>query len=244
MEDIFSEEQGVYDNAVSYSAGLSDGESVEKSKFDALAKEYARLLKQLRRTIKLSDRVADNLNANVYDLREKIHIDALTGIYNRRFMDDNLERIMKSQARSGGTLSVLMMDVDFFKKYNDTYGHSEGDQCLKAVAAAVKESLERPDDLAIRYGGEEFAVILPDTDEIGARYVAGKILVAMRDKKIPHEKNDAADCVTISIGVVASAVGHSQTADDFIKQADKALYISKDSGRNRYTFIDFEEENQ
>jgi len=242
MEDIFSEEQGIYDTAVLHIKETENDTHIVKSKFEGLTKEYGRLLKQLRRTIKLSDRVADNLNTSIYDLRDKIHIDALTGIYNRRFMEDNLDRIIKSIARTGGCLSVLMMDVDFFKRYNDTYGHSEGDTCLKTVADAIKESLSRPDDLAIRYGGEEFSVILPETDEPGARFIAGKILTNMREKNVPHEANDAAPCVTISIGVTTGIVSREQSGDDYLKQADKALYMSKESGRNRYTYLGFEEE--
>ena len=242
MEDIFSEEQKIYDDAVGFLANTGDSEVIDKARYEELAKEYNRLLKQLRRATKLADRAAGNLNTSKYDLLDKVNLDALTGIYNRRFMEDSLKRIIKSTSRSGGLLSVLMMDVDFFKKYNDTYGHSEGDVCLIAVAAAIRDSLDRADDFAARYGGEEFVAVLPNTDEMGARVIAGKILENIRAKNIPHEKNEAASCVTISIGVTTSEVEHSQTGDDYIKQADKALYKSKESGRNRYTFIEFVEE--
>jgi len=244
MEDIFSEEQRVYDNALSLSAQLGNGESIEKTDFDELTKEYGRLLKQLRRATKLADRAAGNLNTSKYDLLDKVNVDALTGIYNRRFMEDSLKRIVKSLARSDGMLSVMMLDVDFFKRFNDTYGHGEGDICLIAVANAIKESLSRPDDFVARYGGEEFVVVLPGTDEMGARVMAGRILENMRAKKIPHEKNDAADCVTISIGVTTGDVEQGHNAEEYVKQADKALYKSKESGRNRYTFIDFAEKGE
>jgi len=242
MDDIFSDEQEILDNAVAYSTGLENDSNVDKARYDGIVKEYGRLLKQLRRVTKLSDRASGDLNKSKHDLMDKVHFDALTGIYNRRFMEDSLKRILKSLARSGGTLSVLMMDVDFFKKYNDNYGHSEGDACLIAVAKALSASLSRADDFVARYGGEEFVVVLPDTDESGARVIAGRVLSNVRAQNIQHEKNEAADHVTISIGVTTSGVKQEQSGDDYIKQADKALYMSKQSGRNRYTFIDFEEE--
>jgi diguanylate cyclase (GGDEF)-like protein/PAS domain S-box-containing protein len=169
---------------------------------------------------------------------EKIYYDALTGIYNRRFFDENLERYIKSISRSGSTLSLLMIDIDFFKKYNDTYGHSEGDNCLKIIAETLFKSITRTDDFVTRYGGEEFAVILPNTDENGARLIAEKLLQNVQYCNIPHEKSDVANCVTISIGVTSGKPKHTQNAKDYIKRADEMLYISKQEGRNRYTYGD------
>jgi diguanylate cyclase (GGDEF)-like protein len=244
MNDIFNEEQKILDDAVLYLKKLKNGAAFDLGRYDEIVKEYSRLLRQLRRVTKLSDRAAGNLNEHKHNLLDKVNFDALTGIYNRRFMEDNLKRLIKSLARSGGTLSLLLMDVDYFKKYNDNYGHSEGDACLKVIAETIAGSLSRANDFAARYGGEEFAVILPDTDESGARYLAGKILENIRAKKIPHEKSDVASFTTISIGVTTSIVERTQSGDDYIKQADKALYQSKQKGRNRYTYIDFREEEQ
>ncbi|MCL1819853.1 MAG: GGDEF domain-containing protein [Oscillospiraceae bacterium] len=241
MDDIFSDEQIILDNAVLYSSELKSGAAVEKNRYDEIVKEYGRLLKQLRRVTKLSDRASGNLNTSKHDLLDKVHFDALTGIYNRRFMEDSLKRIIKSLARSGGILSLMMIDIDYFKKYNDTYGHSDGDVCLKAVAETLKGSLFRADDFVARYGGEEFSVVLPDTDESGARMIAEKILENVRTRSIPHEKNEVAGHVTVSIGITTSDVEHGHSWGEYIKQADKALYQSKQNGRNRYTFINFEE---
>jgi len=242
MDDIFEVEQEIYDKALLISKDPESGETIDKAVYGKLVKEYGRLLKQLRRTIKLSDRATNDLSASKNDLLDKVNIDALTGIYNRRFMEDSLKRTVKSLTRTGGSLSVLMMDVDFFKKFNDTYGHSEGDVCLVAVAETIKESLARADDFVARYGGEEFVAVLPNTDEMGARFVAGRILENMRARKILHEKNEAADCVTISIGVTSGEVERSNSGDDYLKLADKALYMSKENGRNRYTYIHFGED--
>ena len=239
MDDIFSDEQKIYDDAVLYLTELKDGAMADKAQYKSIVKEYGRLLKQLRRVTKLSDRTAEGLSESRNDLLDKVHVDVLTGIYNRRYMEDSLVRIIKSLSRSGSILSVMMIDVDFFKKYNDTYGHSEGDICLKIVAESIAGSLSRADDFAARYGGEEFVVILPSTDESGARLVAGKIVKNIRARKILHEKSDAADHVTLSVGVTTGLVGKNQTGDDYIKRADIALYQSKQNGRNRYTYIDF-----
>lgn len=229
--DIFETEQRIFDEAVKR-------ENADDA-YKALTKEYGRLLKQLRRTTRLADRTTANLNESNEDLNDKIHYDVMTGIYNRRFMDDNLARIIRSLAREGGVLSVLMVDVDFFKRYNDTYGHSKGDDCLKVIASALSEGLMRANDFAARYGGEEFVVVLPGTDESEARVIANRLLENVREKNIPHEKNDAAPCVTISIGVTTAEVERTQTGVDYIKRADEALYLSKQNGRNCYTFISF-----
>ena len=201
--------------------------------------------------VKVNYMGSDVIIAYTRDLREikkleqqakEIYYDALTGIYNRRYFDENLERIIKSISRSNGNLSLLMVDIDFFKNYNDTYGHSAGDNCLIKITAALSETVARKDDFVARYGGEEFVVVLPHTGEHGAQFVADKLLESVRKLGIPHEKSDAAPMVTISIGGTASSVINTQKAVEYIKTADKALYMSKQNGRNRYTYMSFEED--
>jgi len=243
MDDLFSAEQKVFDDAVLYSQELRHGAAFDPDRFDVFVKEYGRLLRQLRRATKVSDRATGNLHTSNEDLVGKVHFDALTGLYNRRFMEECLKRVIRTAARSGSCLSVMIMDVDFFKRYNDTYGHSEGDACLKAVAETIAGCLSRTDDFAVRYGGEEFVVVLPNTDETGARVIANKILEAIRARNIPHEKNDAAECVTISIGLTMGYIEYGHTGEDYIRRADAALYQSKKNGRNQYTYINFKEES-
>ena len=237
--DIYEDEQQIFDEASDRVTAMENGEHFDYDEYAKLTKEYGKILKQLRRITRITDRTAKGLHEDNLDLTDKVHFDSLTGIYNRRFMEERLKQIIKTMLRSGGELSVLMMDIDYFKKYNDTYGHSEGDICLKAIAEAISASLLRADDFAARYGGEEFAVILPNTDESGARVIAEKIIENIRAKNIPHEKNEAADCVTISIGITTSIVKRGQTGSDYIKRADEALYLSKDNGRNQYSILDF-----
>ena len=175
---------------------------------------------------------------DISNLLDKSYKDALTCIYNRRFLDERLAQIVKSLLRSSSTLSVLMIDIDHFKKYNDTYGHEAGDGCLRAVALALSQCVSREEDFVARYGGEEFTVILPNTDKNGAKVIAEKLLEKMREYNIPHKASDVADYVTISIGGTTCVVKHSQNPQDYIKVADKALYESKKNGRNRYTYGD------
>ena len=180
-------------------------------------------------------RINSELNRERNTYRDMSLIDALTGIYNRRFLEENLERTIKALSRSESKLSILMLDVDYFKKYNDTYGHNMGDTCLKAVANTLAKSIVRSDDFIARYGGEEFVVVLPNADEQGAKKVAERLLKNIRTLNIPHEKNDAASFVTVSIGGATNIVNHSHTVDHYFKRADEALYKSKQKGRNRYT---------
>jgi len=164
-------------------------------------------------------------------------IDPLTGIYNKRFLNGNLKKIIRSLSRSDGDLSVLMIDIDFFKKYNDTYGHDMGDTCLKAVSNTLAGCITREEDFAARYGGEEFVVVLPNTGKDGAELLAEKIRGRIYECFIPHKTSDIADFVTVSIGGTTGIVKHSHHETDFINRADEALYKSKHEGRNRYTFV-------
>jgi len=168
-------------------------------------------------------------------------IDPLTSIYNRRYLDGSLKKIIRTHSRTGGSLSVLMIDIDYFKKYNDTYGHDAGDDCLGMIAGALSQCVIRDDDFIARFGGEEFAAVLPNTDENGARLVAERMLDKLRECNIPHGTSDIAAYVTVSIGGTTGIINHLQHGSDYIKAADKALYESKNNGRNRYTFMKLEE---
>jgi len=166
----------------------------------------------------------------------EVYYDSLTGIYNRRYFDENLNRLIKLLSRSGNLLSLMLIDIDHFKKYNDTYGHSDGDKCLKTVAEILSKTLTRDTDFVARYGGEEFAVVLPNANMEGACNIAEKLIQNIQKQNIPHETNETAPFLTISIGVVTGIVNHTQNSVDFIKQADKMLYLSKHNGRNRFNF--------
>jgi diguanylate cyclase (GGDEF)-like protein len=238
--DLFESEQKTSERAAVIVRNALEGEEISAEEYVKLADAYDRLLEQLRRATHLSDRTASVLYESTLDLVDKVHHDAMTGIYNRRYMEDGLKRVISTMTRSGGgKLSVLMMDLDFFKKYNDEYGHDMGDGCLKAVAKAFEESILRPGDFVVRYGGEEFVAVLPNTDESGACEVATRILKNVRKLNLKHGKSEISDIVTVSIGITSASVLDTRNGLDLIRRADEALYTSKHSGRNRYTYKSF-----
>ncbi len=161
-------------------------------------------------------------------------LDGLTGIANRRRFDEALESEWRRGRREGTQLSLLLIDVDFFKRYNDHYGHLEGDDCLRKVAAALKRSAHRPADLVARYGGEEFCILMGDTDAPGAAQVAETARRAIEELAIPHARSEAAGCVTISLGSATLTPGSHFDGAQLIKLADAALYEAKKDGRNRH----------
>lgn len=158
--------------------------------------------------------------------------DGLTGIANRRYYDEYLATEWERMARDRKPLSLLMCDIDFFKKYNDAYGHLEGDSCLQSVAEAINKSCKRPADLAARYGGEEFTVVLPDTDMEGAKLVAESILDAINKLNIEHYDSPEGH-VTLSIGASSLLPVHGGDVRMLAQRADAALYRAKTLGRNR-----------
>lgn len=169
--------------------------------------------------------------ANV--LLQKLNgLDGLTGIANRRKFDETLAQEWQRAMRGKSSVALLMCDVDDFKMFNDTYGHLAGDQCLKRVAAVLTEQLKRPGDMVVRYGGEEFAVILPDTSIEGAVRVANACRRQLQALAIPNERSLPQGTVTISIGAADAMPGENFTLDKLIEAADRALYAAKHRGRN------------
>ena len=180
-------------------------------------------------------RVKNHLELKKYrDILERISlIDGLTGIANRRNFDQTLEKEWRRALRKGDILSLAVVDIDFFKKYNDYYGHLEGDKCLQDVSSILKESLYRAADLVARYGGEEFVVLLPSTTNVEALVVLERIRSNVEELRIPHKMSEVAEHVTVSIGLASAWPGADKTSSDLIRQADTALYQAKNSGRNR-----------
>lgn len=166
-------------------------------------------------------------------LRQLSALDGLTELANRRFFDEFLEREWQRAKRSKMPISLLMADIDFFKAYNDTYGHLAGDDCLKRVALVIKNRLKRPGDLAARYGGEEFAGILTETDAVGALRVAEDIRRGIEDLQINHSASPISNNITISIGVATVSATANNSPTFLIDSSDKALYMAKQKGRNR-----------
>ncbi|NOQ13595.1 MAG: diguanylate cyclase [Methyloprofundus sp.] len=157
--------------------------------------------------------------------------DALTGISNRRHMDDHLNNEWQRAIRNHSSISFILMDIDCFKQYNDSYGHPQGDECLKKVARALNEQVNRSTDLVARYGGEEFAIILCDTDN--AEFVAEKCRQAIEQLKIPHDFSNVENVISISVGLFTYHPENGSTPGFIFDRADKALYKAKMSGKNK-----------
>ena len=161
-------------------------------------------------------------------------VDPLTGVLNRRSFDHIAELEWKKSLRSGQALSLIMLDVDHFKAYNDHYGHFEGDRCLVQVAEVLQSMVYREDDIVARYGGEEFVILLPNVDAVGAYEVAERMLNSVFGRRMIHAKAENG-FVTASLGVATMVATRGQTVTDLVKEADIALYQSKQTGRNRVT---------
>lgn len=173
------------------------------------------------------------------DLLENLStLDGLTGIPNRRRFDEFIKREWMKAVREPVLLSLIFIDIDFFKAFNDTYGHGAGDECLKNVAKTLQNTAKRPMDFVARYGGEEFVCVLPGTDLDGAMRVATCMRESIENLNIPHSKSIVSDNISVSLGVVTTLPKKKSSPDAFIESADKALYQAKRQGRNRIVNID------
>jgi len=182
---------------------------------------------------KLQSAQKDLLQANK-ELERLALYDQLTGLANRRNFDETLERQFKLSARNKSALSLIICDIDFFKIYNDTYGHLAGDECIQQISQAIKKAIYRPTDLACRYGGEEFALILPETPLEGARHIAELIRQQVIELGVVHESSPASGSVTLSLGVATAYLEAGvESPEELINAADIALYLAKESGRNQ-----------
>ena len=212
-----------------------------------VAHRYQQLENWVSEEIEILSRIVDQLAIAIqhselhYQLQaanEQLHhlanTDGLTKLANRRCFDCHIGREWKRLKRDQLPLSLILCDIDYFKKYNDFYGHPQGDACLKRVAQAISGAAHRPADLAARYGGEEFGVLLPNTDGRGAAQVARRIQKAVAELKIPHEKSDCNPYVTLSMGISSLIPSGDLTPAQFVKIADVALYTAKQKGRDQY----------
>ncbi len=160
-------------------------------------------------------------------------IDGLTGIFNRRHFDELFTQEWQRSRRSGSLLSILLMDIDYFKLFNDNYGHGAGDDCLRKVAGCLSGRLERATDIVARYGGEEFVCLLPETNRDGARHIGERLRSCIAALKIPHAHSPSADHITISIGGATIKPEKTTSPQDLLNLSDQRLYEAKRLGRNR-----------
>ncbi len=186
---------------------------------------------KLQQQLQLANQALEIANQKLY---KQTVLDGLTQIANRRHFDDYLMQEWQRAVREQQSIALLIGDIDFFKQYNDTYGHQGGDDCLKQIAQVMENVPKRPADLVARYGGEEFGVILPNTNIAGAIEISEQICQAVRDLKISHEKSLVASYVTLSLGISCIIPTTENNVTEFIEMADKALYKAKHQGRNQF----------
>lgn len=176
------------------------------------------------------------LRTRVDQMHLMARVDALTGIGNRRAFSETLETEVKAAIRAGTPLGLLMMDIDYFKPYNDHYGHPAGDQCLREVANMLQRVVRRPRDRLARYGGEEFAVLLPGTPIEGVLEVGREVVEQVRQLRLPHAARPEGDIVTLSVGAASIVPRHVDEGGTLLRKADDALYEAKAGGRNRMCY--------
>lgn len=223
VEDCFTRERIRVLELLSTQIAMSiDNAEFYRSLEDLVAKRNAELVRVNEELMKANKRLENLAN-----------IDGLTGIPNRRALDACMETEWKRHQRMERELSIIMCDIDHFKKYNDLFGHLEGDNCLRLVADAIDRAARRPGDMVARFGGEEFVVLLPDTGLSGVQSVVDEIREKVRQLLIPHPNSDTAPHVTLSLGVVHTRPGPGVKVTDALEAADQALYEAKTLGRNR-----------
>jgi diguanylate cyclase (GGDEF)-like protein len=198
-------------------------DNVKLQAYSAEVDRTNRELEEIRRQLEDKNRLLERLSA----------IDTLTQIANRRRFDAVLRQEWRRASRHEAALSLVFCDIDYFKLFNDTYGHQMGDECLVRVAHAMDEALNRPADLVARYGGEEFVALLVDTDADGARLVAERMREHVEQLGIEHRASTAAPCLTVSLGVATVRPEEGLRPEDLVSRADQALYAAKQNGRNR-----------
>jgi len=235
---VLSTREDAHDKSRAFADGASDYLVKLPDKVELVARIRAHsrsYVSQLQRdeAFRKLEALTHELEARNAELARLSAVDGLTGVGNRRSFDTTLENEWKRAARERTTLSLVLIDVDFFKRYNDAYGHLAGDDCLRKVARALAGVVNRPADTVSRYGGEEFAVLLPATHGAGAAGVGESMRVAVENLKLEHRASDIAGHVTLSLGVATRIPPAGSSPEELITSADQALYEAKRQGRNR-----------
>jgi diguanylate cyclase (GGDEF)-like protein len=233
-DGLFARESGVIRKAEERLADGFFADPAAATEYTALLADYRKLLNQARRLVRISDMMQEDLNQLNARLADLSSQDGLTGLANRRRLDERLGEEWRRAVRNGEPMSLVMIDIDHFKRFNDAYGHAAGDECLKAVACALASALQRPGEFVARYGGEEFMAVLPDTPHAGLLYMAERMRAAVEALAIPHQGSATAPQVTISLGAASLAqTQRGSSLEALCQAADQALYAAKRAGRNR-----------
>lgn len=250
--DIFRKEKEIIKDAEKFVVNYDNSNEIVYKKYKNLLKKYKELLKQIEYIIKISDNyqlelieAKDKLKKEIEErkkaekeLKEISTRDQLTGLYNRREFEKTIKKEWRNSIRKAAPISIIMIDIDNFKEFNDNYGHLAGDNCLQKVSKVMQNTLKRPRDFIARYGGEEFVAVLPDTDKEGVSHVAEELRKNIENAKIPHKYSSVSDFVTVSLGAATTNQADLLVYEELLDEADSALYKAKEKGRNRYISIE------
>lgn len=232
MEDIFELEKEVIAEAENLLQENKFTSDEDEERYRQLLNEYRRLLKQMRTMVRMADIMQSKLNSMSGELEKLSQIDGLTGLYNRRYFNEVYQREWKNAAAAGTVLGSMMIDIDYFKVYNDTFGHLAGDDCLQKIAGAIKQAVKDTNISVGRFGGEEFILLIPEADPEQCQVVAQKILEDIMQLDIPSAIRNVEGKVTVSIGIGIVAPKADAKPESLVNAADQALYRAKKEGRN------------
>ena len=232
MEDIFEIEKEVILEAESLIQAKEFATAEDEDRYQKLLNEYKRLLKQMRTMVRMSDIMQSKLNSMSSELEKLSQIDGVTGLYNRRFFNEIYLREWRNAIAGETALGAMMIDIDYFKIYNDTFGHLAGDVCLQKMANSIEEAVKDSNVFVGRFGGEEFILLLPDTDLGQCTEIAQKIMDHIARMNIPGAVKTTDGNVTVSIGISLMTPTGDEKPESLINVADQALYRAKKDGRN------------
>ncbi|WP_455220967.1 diguanylate cyclase [Kaarinaea lacus] len=235
---VLSTKEDPHDKSAAFENGANDYLVKLPDKIELIARIRAHTkayLTQLERdeAFRKLGELQKELQRSNAELQKLTCLDGLTCIANRRRFDDFIRKECLRSARDETTIALILIDIDYFKLYNDNYGHLKGDECLQKVAAALQKAVQRPADLVARYGGEEFAVVLPSTDASGAIKIADSLRHAVEALELPHAYSPLTNIITISMGIACKVANEKTSPADLIEMADEALYEAKNAGRNQ-----------
>lgn len=235
---VLSTKEDPKDKSIAFENGANDYLVKLPDKIELIArirahtKAYLTQLERDEAFRKLGELQSELQKSNA-ELQKLTCQDGLTGIANRRRFDDFIRKECLRSAREGTPISLVLIDIDYFKLYNDNYGHLKGDDCLQKVAETLERAVQRPADIVARYGGEEFAVVLPNTNAHGAVKIADSLRHAIESLELPHVYSPLCNIVTISMGIACKVASEKASPADLIEMADEALYEAKNAGRNQ-----------
>ena len=232
-DDLLKDERRILKRAQEILDSQENRDDHLVKELEKLTKGYQKLLMQFDKILKIGDSHQNFLLRKKQRLEDISFIDGLTGVPNRRRFDGMLTQKWETAQQREEFLSLIMLDIDFFKEYNDSYGHLKGDDCLKEIANVLSNKANNPEDFVARYGGEEFVLIFSNTNQEEAAAISEEIRVKIEDLQIPHNQSDISEYVTVSLGSATIIPNEDYIPEELVDKADKTLYQAKQNGRNQ-----------